>query len=192
MDDDDDVKQGEGADEAAGESALGDAGKKALDEMKGKWHSSRDEAKELRAQLEALKGKSEAPKEDVAALREQLRGELQAGVMRDRALDRIEAKAAALFADPEDAVALLRDKVDDFIVDGKLDNGEIMGALKGLLERKPHLAATAQARFTGDGDGGARKGSKPDQLTRDDLKKMTPEQIVKAQSDGRLSDLMGI
>jgi hypothetical protein len=168
---------------------LGDAGKKALDAMKAKWRAARDELKNLKAQQDASKKTDD---QDPDAIREQARAEARAETLRDRALDKVETRAAKLFADPEDARALLASRVDDFVDDGQIDVDAITEALTDLLKKKPHLAAATAKRFQGGADGGARKGSKPDQLTRDDLKKMTPDQIVKAQDEGRLNDLMGV
>lgn len=183
----DDTGEPDGADQ------LGDAGKKALDAMKAKWQKERDERKALAAriaELEAPKDKTDQP--DPEKIRQQAKAEAAAEVLKDRALDKVETKAAKLFADPEDARALLASRVDEFVDDGKVDTEAIEDALADLLKKKPHLAAATAKRFQGGADGGARKGSKPDQLTRDDLKKMTPQQIVKAQEEGRLNELMGV
>jgi hypothetical protein len=169
---------------------LGDAGKKALDSMKSKWQKARDELKALKAQQSA--GKKDDDQQDPAELRKQLQAEARAEVLNERALDKVEAKAAKLFADPEDARALLASRVEDFVDDGQVDTDAIEEALKDLLKKKPHLAAATAKRFQGGADGGARKGSKPDQLTRDDLKKMTPSQIEEARTSGRLNELMGV
>lgn len=50
----------------------------------------------------------------------------------------------------------------------------------------------ATKRFQGTADSGAARTSTSDgrQVTEAELKTMTPEQIVKAQSDGRLADLL--
>jgi hypothetical protein len=172
---------------------LGDAGKKALDSMKGRWREERDRRKALEARIAELEqGSGKKDDGDLVQAIAKAKAEAKAETLRERVLDRIEAKAARLFADPEDAVALLGRRADEFIDGDKIDSDEIAEALEGLLKKKPHLAATAQKRFAGSADGGARKGSKPDQLTRDDLKKMTPAAIVKAQEEGRLNDLMGV
>jgi hypothetical protein len=180
---DDDQGDPEGADK------LDDPGKKALDAMKAKWRTERDQRKALEAKLA---GDGKKDDQDPALLRKQLQAEARAEVLNERALDKVETKAAKLFADPEDARALLAGRVDEFVDDGRVDVEAIEDALADLLKKKPHLAATAGKRFAGSADGGARKGSKPDQLTRDDLKKMTPDQIVKAQDEGRLNDLLGV
>lgn len=185
------------ADDDEGADNLGDAGKKALDAMKGKWQKERDERKARDARIAELEAQLAKPKDEVKAepdaekIREQARAEARAEVLKDRALDRIEAKAAKLFADPEDARTLLASKVEDFLDNGKVDTDAIEEALADLLKKKPHLAAQSGGRFAGGADGGARKGSgKPQQLTAQQVKALTPEQIVTARKKGQLDDYM--
>jgi hypothetical protein len=153
--------------------------------------SSPDEIREF---LASRKGDSEesGKQPDEKALRDQLRAELAREGVREKALDRLEAKAAKLFADPEDARALLAARVEDFVDDGKVDVDAINEALTDLLSKKPHLAAAKAARFQGGADGGARKGSQIAQLTEQDLSRMTPQQIEKARLSGQLNDLLGV
>jgi hypothetical protein len=183
--DDSDDGDNDGADK------LGDAGKQALDRMKARLRDEKAARKALQAQLDAkAPAKDDAP--DPAELRKQAQAEARAEVLVDRALDKVEARAAKLFADPEDARALLAGQVDDFIDGGKVDVDAVDEALKELLEKKPHLAAATAKRFQGGADGGARKGSQVSQLTEQDLKRMTPQQIDKARHEGRLNDLLGV
>lgn len=53
------------------------------------------------------------------------------------------------------------------------------------------LAEFKPGRPSGDVDQGHRGGNGPKQVTEAELKSMTPEQIVKAQQEGRLKDLLG-
>jgi len=169
-----------------GAEQLGDAGKKALDAMKARLRDERRRRREVETELADLKkpkptaspakseanGEADAP--DPAELRRELEAEVKAqleGVARrERVLDKIEAKAAKSFADPTDAVTLLRDKTDDFLDDdGKPDLEAIQDALKQLLENKPYLGVAAQGgtkRFQGTGDGGAKppKPARPKSL----------------------------
>lgn len=98
----------------------------------------------------------------------------------------VEIKAAATgkFTDPDDAVAFLSG--DDLDPD---DSEAISGALDRLLEQKPHLKASA-TRATGDIDQGTRTSDSVKQLSRDDVKTMTPAEIVAAREKGQLRDLM--
>ena len=147
------------------------------------------QAKANAAAAKRAKELDEAGKSEVEKARAEARDQVLAEVLKDRALDRVEAKAAKLFADPEDARALLAPHVDDLIDDGKVDAAAIDKALADLLKRKPHLG-TDQRRFKGSADGGARGSSAVTQVTEHELKRMTPEQIVKAREEGRLADLL--
>jgi len=175
-----------------GAEALDDPGKKALDAMKAKWRKERDARKALAEELAKLQAQLKSDDQpDPDKIREQARAEALAEVLRERALDKVEAKAAKLFADPEDARALLAPQVDEFIDDGKVDTDAIEEALADLLKRKPHLAAQGGRRFQGSADSGPRNGTGPTQLTRDDLKRMSPYEIVQAKAEGRLKELLG-
>lgn len=77
-------------------------------------------------------------------------------------------------------------EVDD---DGNVDADGITAALDALLEEYPDLAPS---RFEGTADQGGRgKAAKPGQLTREDLKNMSPKAIIQAEKDGRLDRLKG-
>jgi hypothetical protein len=190
---DPDPADDDGADTDDGADKLGDAGKQALDRMKTRLREERTARKALEAQI-ADANKKPAKDEDApdpAELRKTAQAEARAEVLNERALDKVEAKAAKLFADPEDARALLAGRVDEFVDDGKVDVEAIEEALGELLKKKPHLAAATAKRFQGGADGGARKGSQVSQITEQELKRMTPQQIDKARIDGRLNDLLG-
>ena len=191
----DDAGDDEGADE------LADKGKQALDRMKSQRNAARDQLREFKAlgltpaQIKALQKGDAKPDDqpDVDQIREQTRAEVRAEAARERVVDKIEAKAARAFADAEDAVAILlrTHDAEDFLDDGKVDVEAIQEALDELLEKKPHLAVQDGKRFKGNPDGGTRKAARPGQLTRDDLKRMSPQEITKAKAEGRLNDLLG-
>lgn len=197
-----DAVGGEGTEDT---EQLGDAGKQALDRMKDERNQYRSEARswkklakelgvsdaeELRSMMRQSKPAEETP--DPEQLRKQARDEAQEELLKERALDKIEVKAAKTFADPEDAKRFLADRVDEFVEDGKVDAEAIGDALEELAKNKPYLAAQGGKRFQGSADGGARKGpQQPSQLTRDDLKGLTPEQVVAAKEAGQLKDLLG-
>jgi len=87
--------------------------------------------------------------------------------------------------DPDAAVALLDRSAIEFDADGNPTN--IADAMDSLLKAKPYLTGGSRA---GSADLGARGGDGKGQLSRDALKNMTPEQIVKARKDGSLDALM--
>ena len=202
QDDQDSDSDDESDDE--GTDALADKGKQALDRMKVQRNAARDQLRAYKAlgltpdQIKALAkdgaGKSD-DQPDADQIREQARTEARAEALRERVVDKIEVKAAKAFADAEDAVAILlrTHDTDDFLDDGKIDVEAIQEALDELLDKKPHLAAAQgdTKRFRGNPDGGTRKAARPGQLTRDDLKRMSPKEITKAKADGRLADLLG-
>lgn len=176
----DDDADPEGADE------LGDKGKRALASMKGKWRTERDKRRDLERQLAEKDGADDA---------EQARrkAEADATTKANARILKAEIRAAAKgrLADPKDALTFLDLEQFEVGEDGEIDPEEVEEAISDLLKDKPYLAAATAKRFQGTGDGGAaRKASRPKQLTRADLKSMTPEAIDKARIDGRLDDLM--
>ena len=171
---------------------LGDAGKQAIDRMKVLVKEAKARARTAEEALAAATKPKPDDKPDADAIRKAAREEALAETLGDRVLDKLEVRAAKLFADPDDARAMLAGRAAEFVDGGKIDTDAIDDALQDLLKRKPHLGAKPEARFQGSADGGARKGSKPDQLTRDALKNMSPDAIVKAKADGRLADIMGV
>lgn len=195
--------QADDAKDDAADDSLGDKGKQAIDRMKEQRNAARAEAREfkalglspadIKALVDAKKGDGAGDTVDADKIREEARREARLEATKERVTDKIEARAAKGFADAEDAVAILlrTHDTEDFLNGDKIDVEAIQEALDELLEKKPHLAAQSGKRFQGGADGGKRKADRPDQLTRDDLKRMSPEAIVKAKADGRLADLLG-
>lgn len=199
-DDAEDQSQGDDEQQDDGDDKeLGPKGEKALAAEKDKRRAAQAELREWKALglsaadiKKILDERNDEDKPDPERIRSEAKAEAQAELMQSRVLDKIEAKAARLFADPDDAAALLlKDHdVDEFLDDGKIDVEAIQDALDGLLSKKPYLAAQGGKRFQGSADGGTRKETRPSQLTRADLAQMSPEAIEKARVEGRLDDLM--
>ncbi|MFE6223323.1 hypothetical protein [Streptomyces sp. NPDC057854] len=184
-----DSGQGDDSDDGdpAGAEQLGEPGKRALDSMKSKWQTERAKRRELEQQLAAKDGADET---------EQARRQAEASALakaNGRILKaEIRAAAKGRLSDPADAFRFL--DLDQFEVgdDGEIDPDEIEEAITGLLKAKPYLGAAPARRFQGTGDGGAaRTAPQLKQLTKQDLKTMTPQQILKARDEGRLADLLG-
>jgi hypothetical protein len=180
-DDADDGKDGDG------QGDLGDAGKKALDRMKGQLKTSRSAlrpwtalatefgAKTPEELRNLLKGKKPdgADQLDPEQVRREARAEADREVARERLLDKIEAKAAGRFADPADAAALLlrEGDADDFLDGSKVDAEAIVDALDELLKRKPYLAGkqatdSSTRKPKKDPSQGARGGAKTSSAER--------------------------
>lgn len=165
-------------DSTAGEAALGDAGKKALDAMKAERKAAKDEAAAAKAERDALQAKLDGKEAEHTAAQEKAATEKAALDKANQRILRSEVKAAAkgVLADPADAYKFL--DLDSFEVDddGNVDEDAIADALKSLVTNKPYLGAQSGQRFQGSADGGARNGS---QVSIDD-------QIAEATKAGNL------
>lgn len=181
-----------------GESALGDAGKKALDAMKAKWKDAESTLRETNARLAELEAKASGKEAEFAAAQEKAATEKAALAKANDRILRSEVKAAAkgVLADPADAYKFL--DLDSFEVgdDGEVDEAAITAALEDLVKSKPYLAVQDGKRFQGDADGGTRKESGVSQLSEADMKRLYAEkkyaEIEQARSEGRLNTVLGI
>jgi hypothetical protein len=199
----DDVTDGTGTDDTAGGDSgqdgdgLGDAGRAALKKERDARKAADRQLRDLRKEFDDFKAAQQAQKDgdDAAAAAEQARRDAETAALA-KANARIlaaevRAAAAGKLADPADAARYL--DMSEFEVgdDGTVDSDAISEAISDLIKRKPYLAAKATG-FQGTGDGGARaNGSKPRQVTDAELKSMSPQQIVKARQEGRLTSLLG-
>lgn len=188
---------GEEGGTAEGEEALGDAGKRALEALRADLKAEKARRKAAETDLAAAKAATEGTGSEqtpsVEQLREQALAQARAETLNERALDRLEARAAKQFHDPADARAYLASRVGEFVDGSQIDTAAIDEALSELLASKPYLgtAATARPKFEGTGDGGARKGAEGvRQLGKADIARMSPEAIVAAQKAGQLDEYL--
>jgi hypothetical protein len=176
-----------------GAPALGDAGKKALDAMKAERNEAKAEAKRIADEFAALKAQVEGKQAEFEAQKAAREVEQSALAKANDRIIKAEVKAASAgkLADPLDALKFLdlgSFEVDD---DGNVDSSAIAAAIGALIADKPYLAAQGGGRFQGSADGGTRNGTAADrQLSRDDLSRMTPEQISEATDKGLFNDLL--
>lgn len=175
-----------------GEDALGDPGKKALEAMKAQRKAAQDEARALKAELEAFKAREAGREAEHAAEVEKQKAKDEALSAANRRILSAELRAAAKgkLADPSDAGLFIDLSEFDVSDDGDVDTDALNSAIDDLLLRKPHLAATDK-RFQGTADGGATKDAGVKQLTREELKSLSPEQIVAAEAAGQLKNVLG-
>lgn len=100
-----------------------------------------------------------------------------------------EARAAAMEAEAMRAKVAASTGVDADLLSGSSED-ELRASAERLLAWRgaqvPKGAPAADAGVRGDEIRAAR------QLTRDDLKKMSPAEIIKARQDGQLNNIMGI
>ena len=176
-----------------GEDALGDAGKKALDEMKAKWKAaeaaSRQQAEELAALKAAAEGREAEHKAAVEAQKVKDEALKEANVRILKA--EVRAAAAGKMTDPADALRYLDLSSFEVGDEGEVDGAAVQSAINDLLKDKPYLAAQG-ARFEGGADGGPRNEDAKAQLTKSDVDRMSPAEVHKAREEGRLNTLLGI
>lgn len=141
---------------------LGDAGKRAIDAMKAERNAAKQQAAELKAQLDDLRAKDEGREAEHAA-------QLAAQKVRDEALavanDRIlkaelRAASAGKLADPADALRFLDLSSFEVGDDGAVNADAITAAIQDLITKKPYLAAATAPKF-GSADAGVRNGAAP-------------------------------
>lgn len=179
--------------DGATDDGLGDAGKKAIDAMKARMKAAEAKAREAAAELAEVKAKAEGTEAEHKAAQEAQRVRDEALAAANDRIKKAEVRAAAAgkLQDPKDA--LLHLDLSEFEVDsdGEVDASQIAAAIDDLIKEKPYLAAQGK-RFQGGADGGARNdGTKPSQLTRDEMKRMSPEEIDAAEASGRLDSVLG-
>lgn len=188
-----------GAGTDAGETALGDAGKQALDRMKADRNKSRDRANDLQAQLNtALENlaKLQGKEAEFTAAQEaqRIKDEALAGANQRILKAEFRAAAAGKLNDPADALAYIDLSSFEVSDDGAVDSDAIAAAITDLITTKPYLAAQG-GRFQGGADAGTRKETGSGQLTEADVKRLSAEgnhaAIVKAKEEGRLRDYLG-
>lgn len=177
---------------------LGEAGTKALEAWKTRAKTAEKAAREAVAEAQRIKRETElkdkpAEEQALEAARAEARTEANAKANERILRSELKALATGKLADPTDAALYIN--LADFTVDdnGDVDSDALNEAITDLLTRKPHLAAQKQNRFDGAADQGAQgKSSKPQQLTRSDLARMSPAEIIAAQDAGQLEQLTGI
>lgn len=117
---------------------------------------------------------------------EQGKSELQKA---QEAAAKAEARAAAMEAEAMRAKVAAATGVDADLLSGSSEE-ELRASAERLLAWRaaqvPKGAPATDAGVRGEEIRAAR------QLTRDDLKKMSPSEIIKARKDGRLNNIMGI
>ena len=150
-----------GAESAAvteGATALGDAGKKALDAMKAERNEARAEAKAAADAIAALTAQVEGKQAEYEAAQKTREVETAALAKANERILKAEvrAQAASKLNDPKDALLHLDLSKFEVGEDGEVDGDAVASAIDKLITDKPYLAAQG-TRFKGEADGGARK-----------------------------------
>jgi hypothetical protein len=166
----------------------------AYEAEKGKRREADKTIAEIRREFNEFKAKAEGKEAEFAAEQKAREAEQAALAKVNDRIKKSEVKAAAkgVLADPQDAYKFL--DLDSFEVDndGNVDEDAIAHALADLVKNKPYLSAQGGQRFKGTADGGARNdASRPSQLTKADMARMSPEEIDAAHNEGRFTSLLG-
>jgi hypothetical protein len=177
-----------------GEEALGDPGKKALDTMKAEKRAALQEARDAKAERDALQAKLDGKEAEHAAAQERRALEDAALAKANERILKAEIRAAAAtaLADPTDALLYL--DLSNFEVgnDGEVDTDAVRSAIADLVKNKPYLAAQAGTQTTVfESPGAHRAGEGAGQVTEAEFARMTPSQINDARKAGRLKGLLG-
>lgn len=151
-----------------------------------KWEKrAKTDGRELEKLREASKTEDEKA---LDAARKQAADEARtaalAEVRGERLSTLVQARATGKLADPGDAERFL--DLDDFDPSKPAD---VDKAIDELVKSKPYLAASSNGSRDNDINQGPRGGGSP-QLTRENLKTMSPEQIETARQKGQLDALM--
>ena len=150
----------------------------------------RDAEKRAAAADQALADKDK-PAEEAAIEQVRREGREQAQSSFNARLIQAELKAALAgkVSDTSLALKVIDTSANDVSGDGEVDAQSVTDAIADALSAYPILAPGRKA--PGSADQGTRgKDSAPAQLTRNDLSKMTPEQIVAAYDSGQVADLV--
>lgn len=147
---------------------LGDAGKAAIAAERKRASVAEKENKTLKARLDEIESANQTETEKaISAARKEAAEAATAEVtqsFRDRILkSEVKAQATGKFADPDDAISLLKlDHDEVFDDDGEVQADVLAKHLDALLERKPHLKADPSGgRPVGDADAGRGSSEAP-------------------------------
>jgi hypothetical protein len=163
----DDVQDPEGAE------SLGDPGKKALSAMKEQVRAEKARRKELENELRSLRNGAGQSSESVE---DRVRAAVAEATARTYFETAVENAGLGLDESMMDFF-----KIDRFVKDGKAD--------KAAINEFVGLFAPKKKKFA-QGVGVGPQAASSGQLSRADLQKMSPAEIMQARKDGKLDALM--
>lgn len=147
-----------------------------------------DKYKGMEEQLAKLQGReAEYQKaEELAKLQQQAIANANQRVLKSE----IRAAAAGVLENPSDAAIFL--DLSQFTVsdDGETNSEEISNALGALVKERPYLAKRQSNTGVVSTPPSGTRAQTVQQLTREQLKGMTPSEIAKADAEGRLNDIL--
>lgn len=177
---------------ATGDEPLGDAGKRALEAERARAAAFERQLKAQQTELDELR-KAHMTDSEKAIADARSEGEKAADARWRAQVGKfaVQASAAGKFASPEDAHLFL-DEIP-FTPSGTVDQAALVVKLDQLLAAKPYLAAVPGATPSASANPpvvptGPRGGT-PNPITKDDLKKLSPDQITELYRKGELAHL---
>jgi hypothetical protein len=108
----------------------------------------------------------------------------------------VQAELKAALAGKVSNLGLALKVIDSSVIDvdatGEVDPLSVTDAIEAALREYPELKPAEAKKFAGTADQGTKgKATRPQQLTREELKSLTPEQVVAAEAAGQLDQIMG-
>lgn len=147
-----------------------------------------DGYKGMEEQLAKLQGReAEYQKaEELAKIQQQAIASANQRVLKSE----IRAAAASVLENPADATIFL--DLSKFTVsdDGEINSEEISNALGALVKERPYLAKRQPNTGVVSTPPSGTRAQTVQQLTREQLKGMTPSEIAKADAEGRLRNIL--
>lgn len=166
---------------------------KALQESEAKWKAmsrkNEDNWKSASAKVAEFEksGMSDGEKA-LAEAKEEGRNAALRELLNERAMDKLEASAAKAGVDISDVIEDIN--VARFVEGGDINN-EAISQFVDKFAAKFGQTQKPKGRPASELGVGPNQGSKPSQLTRADLAKLSPAEIAQADADGRLDRLKG-
>jgi hypothetical protein len=155
---------------------------------------ARREAERKARDLEAAKADSdkEPAEQALEQARREAREEAQNAFNQRLVKAELRAALAGKVNDPALALKVIDLSEIDVDSNGEVDPQSVTDAIEAAISQYPVLRPTDVKKFTGTADQGAKgKASQPPQLTREQLKSLSPEQILEAEANGQLANLLG-
>jgi hypothetical protein len=153
----------------------------------------REAARKLSA-LEAARADAdkEPAEQALEQARREAREEAQTAFNQRLVQAELRAALAGKVNNPALALKVIDQSEIDVDVNGEVDPQSVTDAIESALSQYPELKPVDSKKFGGTADQGTKgKATRPQQLTREDIKSLTPEQVVAAEAAGQLDALLG-
>lgn len=154
---------------------------------------ARREAEKRATALEAARALAdkEPAEQAIEQARREAREEAQTAFNQRLVQAELKAALAGKVNNPALALKVIDSSVIDVDANGEVDPLSVTDAIEAALKEYPELKPADQKKFAGTADQGTKgKATRPQQLTREELKSLTPEQRIAAHESGQLDDLI--